>query len=76
MQGLDVSRFDDILIDVGSADNFYQPDMQLLPENFVNACKEGDKQKVTLRVQDGYDHSYFFISSFMRDHVEFHSTRL
>ncbi|KAL9103560.1 MAG: hypothetical protein Q9163_001398 [Psora crenata] len=57
----------DILIDVGTADNFYKQG-QLLPENFVKAA-EG-KGKVNLRWQDGYDHSYFTMASFADDHVE------
>ncbi|KAL9632291.1 MAG: hypothetical protein Q9164_005405 [Protoblastenia rupestris] len=57
----------DILIDVGTADNFYKQG-QLLPENFVKAA-EG-KGKVNVRWQDGYDHSYFTMASFADDHVE------
>lgn len=60
----------EILIDVGTGDNFYV-DKQLLPENFVEATKGAAYDgKVKLRLQDGYDHSYFFISSFAKDHVE------
>jgi len=58
----------DILIDVGTGDNFYNQ-KQLLPENFEKAAKAAGKS-VTLRFQDGYDHSYFFISTFADDHVE------
>merc|ERR1719356_1186891 len=64
----------DILIDCGVADNFYTG-KQLLPENFVEACKSKG-QKVTLRMQEGYDHSYFFIASFMDDHIAFHAEAL
>lgn len=58
----------DILIDVGTGDNFYKQ-KQLLPENFEAAAKKAGK-KVNVRFQDGYDHSYFFISTFADDHVE------
>jgi S-formylglutathione hydrolase len=58
----------DILIDVGTGDNFYKQ-KQLLPENLVEVAKETG-QKVEARYQDGYDHSYFFISTFAADHVE------
>jgi S-formylglutathione hydrolase len=58
----------DILIDVGTGDNFYKQ-KQLLPENLQEAAKKAGK-KVNVRFQDGYDHSYFFISTFADDHVE------
>jgi len=66
-------RFDDILIDQGGADSFLEG--QLKPELFAAAC-EGAGQKVTLRMQDGYDHSYFFIASFVAEHVAWHAERL
>ncbi|KAF2420152.1 esterase [Tothia fuscella] len=60
----------DILIDVGTGDNFYKQ-KQILPENFVDAAKEaGVGEGVKLRMQPDYDHSYFFISTFGEDHVE------
>jgi len=60
----------DILIDVGTGDNFYKQ-KQLLPENLVDAAKKVGKEKgVTVRFQEAYDHSYFFISTFAEDHVE------
>ncbi|RDW83366.1 S-formylglutathione hydrolase [Coleophoma crateriformis] len=58
----------DILIDVGTGDNFYKQG-QLLPENFEKAVQDSGKQGLVLRYQDGYDHSYFFISSFATDHI-------
>eukprot|EP00294_Goniomonas_avonlea_P006829 CAMPEP_0114565802 /NCGR_PEP_ID=MMETSP0114-20121206/14518_1 /TAXON_ID=31324 /ORGANISM="Goniomonas sp, Strain m" /LENGTH=230 /DNA_ID=CAMNT_0001752101 /DNA_START=46 /DNA_END=737 /DNA_ORIENTATION=+ len=67
------AAFPDILIDCGTSDNFYT-DKQLLPENFEGACKEAG-QKVTLRMQPGYDHSYFFISTFIDEHVAFHKAQ-
>jgi S-formylglutathione hydrolase len=65
--------FDDILIDQGTADRFL--DSQLQPQRFVEACERAG-QKVTLRLQAGYDHSYFFIGSFIADHVRWHAARL
>ncbi|KAL8672937.1 MAG: hypothetical protein Q9168_002612 [Polycauliona sp. 1 TL-2023] len=61
----------DILIDVGTSDNFYKQG-QLLPENFAKAAQ--GKGKVNIRWQDGYDHSYFTMSSFADDHVN-HAAR-
>lgn len=63
----------DILIHQGKADEFYAKDHQLQPENFVEATEASDyKGKVLLNVVEGYDHSYFFISSFVEDHVKHH----
>lgn len=60
----------EILIDVGTGDDFYVG-KQLLPENFIEASKgTAYENKINLRLQDGYDHSYYFISSFAKDHVE------
>lgn len=60
-----------ILIDQGSADPFLAR-QQLLPEVFARAC-EAVRQPLTLRIQPGYDHSYFFIASFMADHLQHHA---
>ncbi|KAJ4325308.1 hypothetical protein N0V84_003529 [Fusarium piperis] len=57
------------LIDVGTADNFYKAG-QLLPENLEKAVKEAGIEGLNVRYQDGYDHSYFFISTFGEDHVK------
>ncbi|ODQ67031.1 S-formylglutathione hydrol [Nadsonia fulvescens var. elongata DSM 6958] len=66
----------DILIDIGTGDSFYK-DQQLLPENFVAASKKSKyKGDVKLRLQDDYDHSYYFISSFAADHLEHHARYL
>lgn len=62
-----------ILIDQGAADSFYKT--QLHPERFVDAAKERGCD-VTYRLHDGYDHSYFFVSTFMREHIEFHAAAL
>jgi len=65
--------FDDILVDQGDADSFLID--QLKPELLVAAAKTAG-QRLTLRMQPGYDHSYFFMASFVDDHVAFHATRL
>ena len=62
-----------LLVDQGSADNFLEE--QLTPELLQAACEQAGID-LTLRMQDGYDHSYFFISSFMRDHLIWHRQRL
>lgn len=60
-----------ILIDQGTADPFLK-DQQLLPEKFsAAAAKSG--QKLTLRMQEGYDHGYYFIQTFMADHLRHHA---
>ena len=65
--------YDDILIDQGDADGFLAD--QLKPELLVEAAKAVG-QTLTLRMQSGYDHSYFFMASFIADHVAFHVQRL
>lgn len=65
--------FDDILVDQGDADSFLTN--QLKPELLVAAAKAAG-QVLTLRMQPGYDHSYFFMASFVDDHVAFHASRL
>lgn len=62
-----------ILIDQGTADNFLSE--QLKPELFQDACAKA-KQRLELRMQSGYDHSYYFISSFIGDHIRFHANNL
>lgn len=62
-----------ILIDQGTADGFL--DRELLSQRIVEACR-GQKQKVELRFQEGYDHSYYFIATFIRDHIAYHETYL
>ena len=62
-----------ILVDQGSNDDFLQE--QLKPETLKSAAKEqGTELQVNMR--EGYDHSYFFISSFIDDHINFHSKYL
>ena len=61
-----------VLIDQGTADNFYD---LLKPQALADAII-ARKQAATFRMQNGYDHSYFFIQSFMEDHVRFHAELL
>ena len=61
-----------MLIDTGTDDQFID---LLKPEAFAQAVAER-RQQATLRLQKGYDHSYFFVSSFMEDHVSFHAEAL
>ena len=63
----------EILIDQGTNDPFLAE--QLHPELFDRACLQHE-QPLKLRLQEGYDHSYFFISSFMQDHLHHHATLL
>jgi len=63
-----------VLIDVGEEDQFYK-DGQLRPEAFqeaANKMRYGPDQ-VRVRMQPGYDHSYYFISTFAAEHIEFHA---
>lgn len=66
-----------ILIDQGTEDNFLKGDVdQLRPDAFTAACEEKAQTNVDVRMQEGYDHSYFFIASFVSDHVAFHARHL
>ena len=69
----DGARLPDLLVDQGEADNFLHE--QLKPGLLVLACKKAGIP-ATIRMQPGYDHSYYFISSFMADHVAWHAERL
>ena len=62
-----------LLIDQGEADDFLSA--QLKPELLLAACERVD-HPITLRRQSGYDHSYYFISSFIGDHIKHHSEAL
>ncbi len=62
-----------ILIDQGDADDFLEE--QLKPELLQKACQESD-HPLTLRLQAGYDHSYFFIASFIGEHIAHHAQYL
>ena len=69
----DGARLPDLLVDVGDADSFLET--QLRPELIERACADAGIP-LTLRRQPGYDHSYYFISTFMADHVAWHAQRL
>ena len=64
--------FADILIDQGLSDQFY---IQLNPALFQQACQAAG-QPLTLREHAGYDHGYYFIQSFIDDHLQFHAVQL
>jgi S-formylglutathione hydrolase len=66
-------HFDEILVDQGSADSFLEG--QLKPELLEAACSQAG-QSLRLRRQEGYDHSYFFVSTFMESHISWHAERL
>ena len=66
-------RSREILVDQGEADNFLQE--QLKPELLSSVCVETG-QPLQLRMQPGYDHSYYFIASFIEDHIAFHASSL
>jgi S-formylglutathione hydrolase len=69
----DGARFPEFLVDQGKADGFL--DDGLRPWLLEEACDDAG-MALTLRMQDGYDHSYFFISTFMDDHLRWHAKRL
>lgn len=68
------TKFDNILIDQGTSDEFLAKN-QLLPEKLVEAASKCG-QKVSLNMREGFDHSYYFIASFIEDHVAFHGQHL
>jgi S-formylglutathione hydrolase len=69
----DGAKFREFLVDVGDADQFLSE--QLKPELLQAACEKAGIP-LTLRRQGGYDHSYYFISTFMADHLRWHAQRL
>jgi S-formylglutathione hydrolase len=69
----DGARLPELLVDQGTADTFL--DSQLKPHLLDEACRKAD-MPATIRLQEGYDHSYFFISTFMAGHVAWHAERL
>ena len=64
--------FPEILVDQGDADNFLE---LLLPQRLEAACR-GGLTNLTLRMQPGYGHAYYFVSTFMEDHLRWHAARL
>ncbi len=69
----DGAKFPEFLVDQGDADQFLTE--QLRPELLQAACEKAGIP-LTLRRQAGYDHSYYFISTFMADHLRWHAQRL
>ena len=69
----DGARFGELLVDQGTADGFLEDGLK--PWLLEEACKERNIE-LTLRMQKGYDHSYYFISTFMDDHLRWHAARL
>jgi S-formylglutathione hydrolase len=69
----DGARLPDLLVDQGTADNFI--DEQLKPQLLQDACDSAGIS-ATIRMQPGYDHSYYFISTFLADHIAWHAERL
>jgi S-formylglutathione hydrolase len=67
------ARVPELLVDVGDADPFLEKELR--PELLERACADAGID-LTLRVQPGYDHSYYFISTFMAEHLRWHSERL
>jgi S-formylglutathione hydrolase len=69
----DGARIPELLVDQGAKDSFLES--QLKPELLVQACADAGIP-LTLRMRQGYDHSYFFIASFIEDHLRWHAARL
>jgi S-formylglutathione hydrolase len=69
----DGARVDEILVDVGEADPFIENELR--PELLEAACADAGIA-LTLRRQPGYDHSYYFISTFMAEHLRWHAEKL
>lgn len=69
----DGARLSELLIDIGDADSFLEKELR--PDLLEKVCA-GTGIALTLRRQPGYDHSYYFISTFMADHLRWHAERL
>lgn len=69
----DGARVPELLVDQGTADPFLGS--QLKPELLERACGKA-AMPLTLRFQDGYDHSYYFVATFIADHLRWHAERL
>ena len=69
----DGAHVPELLVDQGGADNFLAE--QLKPHLLSRACDDAGID-LTLRMEAGYDHSYYFISTFMADHIRWHAERL
>ena len=62
-----------LLIDQGTDDNFLKD--QLKPELLEDACLKTD-HPLELRMREGYDHSFYFVASFIKEHIEYHHKHL
>jgi S-formylglutathione hydrolase len=69
----DGARLDALMVDVGTADPFLEKELK--PELLDRACA-GAGINLSLNMREGYDHSYYFISTFMADHIRWHAERL
>jgi S-formylglutathione hydrolase len=69
----DGARIDALLVDQGAGDSFLEE--QLRPQLLRTACDAAGID-LSLNLREGYDHSYYFISSFMDDHLRWHAARL
>ena len=69
----DGARLPDLLVDQGSADSFLESGLR--PWLLADACKTAG-MALNLRMHEGYDHSYYFISSFMAEHMAWHARRI
>jgi S-formylglutathione hydrolase len=69
----DGARVPELLVDQGTADSFLE--RELRPGLLTIACEKAGLP-LTLRMQEGYDHSYYFISTFMEDHLRWHFERV
>jgi S-formylglutathione hydrolase len=69
----DGASVDEILVDVGDADPFIEKELR--PQLLERACAAAGIS-LTQRIQSGYDHSYYFISTFMAEHLRWHAERL
>lgn len=69
----DGARVADILVDQGTGDNFLEE--QLKPQLLAEACEKAGIT-LSLNMREGYDHSYYFISTYMADHLRWHAERL
>ena len=69
----DGNRFAEFLVDQGTSDSFLTTGLR--PELLARACRDAGIP-LTLNMREGYDHSYFFISTFMADHIDWHAARM
>ena len=69
----DGARLKELLVDIGTSDQFLE--QELRPELLERTCRNAGID-LRLRMQPGYDHSYYFISTFMADHLHWHAERL